>query len=224
MSRPSRGTISAAAAALARRYGRPRRARRRPLLDVLVETVLSQNTNDRNSHRAYLALRRRFPRWDLVMDAPVRAVAAPIASGGLANIKAVRIKALLSEFARRFGRPTLEPLRRLPAEDAYRYLLSLAGVGPKTAACTLLFGQGTPIFPVDTHIARISQRLGWARPGETPAAFQERFRRLVPDRLVLSLHLNLIAHGRAVCHPGRPACPACPIQRHCTWHHSKERS
>lgn len=224
MSTPSRDTISEVAAALASRYGRPRRARRRPLLDVLVETVLSQNTSDRNSHRAYLALRRRFPRWDLAMNAPVRSVAAAISSGGLANIKAARIKALLSEFARRFGRPTLAPLRRMAGEDAYRYLLALAGVGPKTAACTLLFGQGTPIFPVDTHIDRISRRLGWAEPGETPAAFQERFRHLVPDRLVHSLHINLIAHGRAVCHPARPACPDCPIQRQCTWHHRKERS
>ncbi len=217
MTAPAVRRIEAVAKTLLSTYGSPPAAERRPLLDVLIETVLSQNTSDRNSHRAYRALRSRFPRWELVFTSPRRSVAAAIASGGLANIKAARIKALLSGFRRRFGRPTLEPLRHLPAEDAYRYLLSLAGVGPKTAACTLLFGRGTPIFPVDTHIARISQRLGWAEPGETPAAFQERFRRLVPDRLVYSLHINLIAHGRAVCHPRGPACPGCCIRRYCQW-------
>lgn len=208
---------------LQRRYGRPRPARVRPLLDVLIETVLSQNTSDRNSHRAYANLRRRFSRWEGVLRSPVDQVAGAIKAGGLANIKAQRIKDLVAEFTRRNGRPGSGFLSRMAPEDAYRYLMSLKGVGPKTAACTLLFARGTPIFPVDTHIFRISRRLGWAWPRDGRASFQERIRQIVPGELVLPLHLNMIAHGRAVCHPGRPDCPACPLQRHCNWHQRRER-
>jgi endonuclease-3 len=96
--------------------------------------------------------------------------------------------------------------------------MSLKGVGPKTAACTLLFGQGIPIFPVDTHIFRISRRLGWALPGDDRASFQERVRHLVPDGLVYPLHINLIRHGREVCHPTAPECHRCCIRTHCQWY------
>ncbi|HTY08365.1 MAG TPA: endonuclease III [Candidatus Edwardsbacteria bacterium] len=210
--------IDVVAATLQRAYGRPEPVKAGSLLDVLIETVLSQNTSDRNSHAAFLSLRRRFNGWDAVLAAPARSVAAAIRAGGLANIKAARIGELLREFRRRSGRPSLDFIKRMEPEAAYQYLLSLKGVGPKTAACTLLFGLGVPVFPVDTHIFRIARRLGWARPRDDRASFQERIRHIVPDPLVYPLHINLIAHGRAVCHPAAPDCQRCCIHNHCQWY------
>ena len=218
MSVLSRQAITTVASLLQNEYGRPQLSRSRALLDVLIETVLSQNTSDSNSHRAYLSLRRRYPHWVDVVRAPTKSVAAAIKAGGLANIKARRIRELLREFKRSSGDPGLAFLKRMAPGEAYQYLLSLKGVGPKTAACTLLFGLGIPVFPVDTHIFRIARRLGWTRSGDDRASFQELVRHIVPDDLVYPLHINLIRHGREVCHPGVPACQRCCIHKHCQWY------
>jgi endonuclease III len=224
MSLPAAANIAAVDAALRKRYGRPDPGRRRPAVDVLIETVLSQNTSDTNSHRAFLGLKRGFPRWERVMSAPAARVARAIRTGGLANIKARRIKRLLAAVANAGGKPDLSFLKGMGREQAYQHLLRLDGVGPKTAACTLLFGAGIPVFPVDTHIIRIAKRLGWAGAADGPARFQERFRMTVPDPIVHSLHINLIEHGRAACHPRTPRCPDCCIQRYCKWYNRRGRT
>jgi len=198
-------------------YGHPRWARSRPLLDVLIETVLSQNTSDTNSHRAFLSLKEKYPEWDLLYHADIAPIAKAIQSGGLANIKSRVIKGLVASITDKRGNPKLEFLRKLPREEAYRFLLGIKGVGPKTAACTLLFGAGIPIYPVDTHIYRVSLRLGWVRGKEDRAGFQERFRKLIPDELVYPLHLNMIEHGRNICHPRNPECPKCCLLKICNW-------
>jgi len=198
-------------------YGHPRWSRSRPLLDVLIETVLSQNTSDINSHRAFLTLREKYPKWDLLPDADISDIAKAIRSGGLANIKSRVIKDLVTAIAIKRGNAKLEFLRKLPREEAYQFLLGIKGVGPKTAACTLLFGAGIPIYPVDTHIYRVSLRLGWVRGKEAIAGFQERFRKLVPEELVYPLHLNMIEHGRNICHPRNPECPKCCLFKACNW-------
>lgn len=221
MNPPAPRAVRSVAAILRKRYGRPHPGRRRPLVDILIETVLSQNTSDANSHRAWLSLKRAFPRWVQVRTAPTASVARAIRTGGLANIKARRIKLLLAAIANEVGRPDLSFLPTMGREEAYQYLLSLDGVGPKTAACTLLFGAGIPVFPVDTHIIRISKRLGWAHPAADPARFQDRFRRIVPDSLVHSLHITMIRHGREACHPRNPSCPVCCIKHHCQWHNRR---
>jgi endonuclease-3 len=185
------------------------------LLDVLIQTILSQNTSDVNSLRAYAGLRKAFPSWSALAEVDVGKVAVAIRPGGLANIKSRRIVQILRDLKKAYGRPTLEHLRRMKPEAAYAALKDMAGVGPKTAACTLLFGAGIPIFPVDTHIHRVCRRLGWAGPRETREKFQERIRRLVPGKKVYPLHLNLIEHGRRVCRAGKPACPTCCLKTIC---------
>lgn len=196
-------------------YGRPPLRPRRPLLDVLIETILSQNTSDINSLRAYQNLRRVFPDWRRLAESEPRRVAVAIRQGGLANIKSKRIVKIVRDLIREHGRPSLEHLRSKKPEAAYQSLKEIEGVGPKTAACTLLFGDGMAIFPVDTHIYRVCKRLGWVLPKEGREAFQERFRRLVPERAVYRFHLNLIEHGRRVCRPRNPACLVCCLKRLC---------
>ncbi len=202
-------------------YGMPPRNRNRPLLDVLVQTILSQNTSDANSLRAYASLRRSFPGWSLASRAGPGKVAAAIRQGGLANVKSKRIVRIMRVLERERGRPSLEHLRRMEPEAAYEALKSMDGVGPKTAACTLLFGAGIPIFPVDTHIHRVCSRLGWAHRGENRERFQERVRKLIPAGLVYPLHLNLIEHGRRTCRPRNPGCPECCLRKRCPYRRRK---
>jgi endonuclease-3 len=209
---PSMATVSKR---LARCYGRPRQVSGEPLVDVLIRTILSQNTTDTNSLKAYAELRKRYSRWASLAAASQPEVARAIRTGGLSKIKSKRIIALVRSLVKDRGNASLEYLRRMPAEQAYQHLLSIKGVGPKTAACTLLFGAGIPVFPVDTHIYRVSGRLGWARSDEDREKYQERIRHQIPDRLVSPLHLNLIEHGRTVCHPHRPHCRQCCLRTIC---------
>jgi endonuclease-3 len=129
----------------------------------------------------------------------------------------LRISKLLKLIAQEQGRVSLEYLKQLSPEKAYCKLLSYDGVGPKTAACTLLFGAGMPLFPVDTHVHRVCRRLGWAGSKESAGAFQERIGPLIPPELVYSLHVNLIEHGRQVCHPRQPECGRCRLKAYCTF-------
>lgn len=196
-------------------YGVPGPRPRQTLLDALVETILSQNTSDTNSRRAFLNLKNKYPYWDSARRAGPRAIAGAIRSGGLSNVKSRRIHRLLAQMGRSVQGLSLEHLSQLSREKAYRNLMAMEGVGPKTAACTLLFGAGIPVFPVDTHIYRVSLRLEWARDGEGRAKFQERFRREVPDEMVYPLHINLIEHGRRVCRPRGPECGNCCLSEIC---------
>ena len=184
-------------------------------LDSLIGTILSQNTSDVNSGRAFVSLKRRFGTWERILLATPRRIAGAIRQGGLAGIKSRRIKAILSEIKKSHGRLDLGFLKRMPMREGYDYLRSFKGVGPKTAACVLLFACRKPVFPVDTHILRIAKRLGWARPKESAGAFQERMRGRIPRGWVYSLHINLIAHGRAVCRPRRPKCGECVLVKLC---------
>lgn len=213
-------------ATLEEAYGRPRCAREDPL-NCLVGTILSQNTSDANSDRQYDALRRRFGTWERVARAPVGAIASAIRSGGLARIKAERIAAALR--ATRKRQVDFRALRRAPVPEALSELRRLPGVGPKTAACVLLFSLGRPAFPVDTHIHRIARRLGLVPQRATAEQTQEilqraldRVRRDPPGRrgahaAALSLHVNLIRHGRLVCRP-RPRCEVCVLRRQCAYY------
>jgi endonuclease-3 len=198
-------------------YGVPRRRRDRDPLETLIETILSQSTNDRNRDRAFAQLKARFPNWDAVRRASTREIAAAIRVGGLARIKAVRIKRLLREIERRTGALDLSFLPRMPLEEAQHFLRSLDGVGPKTAACVLLFACGRPVFPVDTHIRRIAERLGLIPPGCSDERAHEELGRLIPPRQCYSAHINLIRLGREVCRPRHPRCEACCLIRYCAY-------
>jgi len=204
--------------ALERRYGqkRARRARGNPL-DDLILTILSQNTGDTNSRRAFQMLRRVMPTWEEVHHAPVRKVAEAIASGGLGHLKAVRIKAILNRIHHEQGHFDLTFLRDLSAEEAKAYLSRFKGIGPKTVACVLLFALGRPAFPVDTHVHRVATRLGLVNEQVRPERAQALLESLVPPHLLYSMHLNLVEHGRKICKAREPLCTVCPLSRLCAY-------
>ncbi len=199
-------------------YGTPDWCPSGDALGELVGTILSQHTSDVNSGRAYSQLVAAFPNWEAVRDAPVEQVAQAIRVGGLANLKAQRIQEVLRVLTDRLhGAPlSLDFLADLPLTEARAYLRSLPGVGPKTAACVLLFALGLPAFPVDTHVHRVCKRLGLIGAKVSADQAHAIFERIVPGEWAFPLHVNLIRHGRRVCHAQRPACERCPLRLECS--------
>lgn len=200
---------------LERAYGRPPDLKRTDPVDELIRTVLSQNTSDRNSVPAFHALKKGFASWDGAMKADTRRIAGIIRHAGLANIKAKRIKEVLAEIKRREGRISLAGLGRMDAEEASGYLRSIKGVGPKTAACVLLFSFAKPVMPVDTHIFRVAKRLGLIGKGLDIEEAHEVLTGMVPKDLIYRSHLGIIEHGRRTCRAGRPLCEACVLYKMC---------
>ena len=197
-------------------YGRPAAEPHHDALGELVLTVLSQSTNDRNRDVAYLRLRAALPAWAAVRDAPVAAVEAAIQPGGLHRQKSVRIQAILRALPEAAGgEPSLDHLAALPVGEARDELLALPGGGRKTTACVLLFTRGMPDVPVDTHVSRVGTRLGLFRPRAGFEELHDDMLAIVPRGQDLELHVNLLRHGRRICHAQRPQCPACPLRRMC---------
>jgi endonuclease-3 len=188
--------------------------RRLPALDELVLTILSQNTSDRNSERAYAAMRERFPTWEQVRDADTGALADVLRPGGLADQKAPRIQAALRAVAAT-GHDDLEWLAGLAPADAEAWLVALPGVGRKTAACVLLFSLGEPVMPVDTHVLRVAGRLGLIPPGTSADSAHDLLTDLVPGARMLEAHLLLIRHGRTTCTARNPRCGGCVLLDRC---------
>lgn len=203
-------------------YGEPARKVQRDPLSELILTILSQNTNDENSSKAYEALRARFPSWQAVMEAPSSAVAEAIRTGGLANIKAPRIQRILRQILAERGALTLDFLREMPTAEARKYLLALPGVGPKTAACVLLFSLGREALPVDTHIYRVAGRLGLLDAHLDAARAHEALEALVPPAEYYPFHLLMIQHGRTLCAARKPRCGECPLRNLCRYAASVE--
>jgi endonuclease-3 len=211
----TRRRVRAVHARLQRHFGELLPPRRSDPLDELILTVLSQHTSDVNAGRAFESLGRTFPSWDAVVRAPVNTVAGAIRSGGLANIKAPRIQAILREIDERGGGFDLSPLRKMSDADATSYLASLPGVGPKTAAVVLAFSLGRDTIPVDTHVHRVTTRLRWIEPRTTAAAAHRLLTDLVPSEIRVSLHVGLIRLGREICIARRPRCEVCPVFELC---------
>lgn len=180
-------------------------------LDELIMTVLSQNTSDRNTERAFARLKERFPSWEEVADAPTEEVADAIRLGGLADQKAPRIQRILAQIERREGKLDLSRLAERPDAEIEDYLTTLPGVGPKTAACVLVFSLGRAAFPVDTHVHRVVKRLGWAPPTATAEQVHRSLGTRIPADIRYDLHLALITHGRRICLAGRPRCESCVL-------------
>lgn len=199
-------------------FGSPEWRTPLPALDELVSTILSQNTNDINRDRAFQALRSQFPTWEAVRDAPPQAVVEAIRPAGLGNQKGPRIQAVLRAITAERGSLDLGFLANLPAEEARQWLLRFNGVGPKTAAIVLQFSLGKPAFPVDTHIYRVSGRLG-LRPGNMSVEqAHDHLARLLHPEDYYAAHLNLIRLGREICQARRPDCPVCPLQDLCDYY------
>ncbi len=200
---------------LAGAYGAPPPPRRLAPIDELILTVLSQHTSDVNRDRAYEDLRRAMATWDDVADAPVPAIARAIRRGGLAPTKAVRIKAQLREL-RAQGRPLdAGAFKGMRSAALFDLLLALPGVGPKTAACVLLFSLNRPYFPVDTHVHRIAIRLGLVPIRTDAVATQLALQAALPAASMYPVHMNLIRHGRAVCTAPVPKCEECVLRSGC---------
>ena len=190
---------------------------RGPVLDQVVGTVLSQHTSDRNSGRAFARLKERFPEWEQVLDAPHEEVADAIRCGGIADRKAATIRRILAAVEEREGRVDLERLRGLDDAAVEEYLTSLPGVGPKTAACVLVFAMERDAFPVDTHVHRVTNRLGWIPPGTSAEKAHRLLASAVPPDIRYELHVALIAHGRTVCLAQRPHCDECVLRYLCAY-------
>jgi endonuclease-3 len=184
-------------------------------IDVLVRTILSQNTSDSNSNRAFDSLLTTFGDWESVVAAPVEQIAQAIKSGGLFRIKAVRIKQILEQIEKERGYITLEFLKSMDIIEAKNYLLHLPGVGQKTASCVLLFGLGKPCLPVDTHVFRVAKRLGLIDSRVSVKEAHGLLQKQVPPSKVYQFHLHLIEHGRQLCHAQRPRCSKCVLTEIC---------
>jgi endonuclease-3 len=206
-----RTVVAAICRRLRKVYGPVEPPKQWPVLDELIATVLSQTTSDTNSGPAYEELRRRFPDWDRVRQAPAARIAAAIRQAGLANQKAPRIKTILQRIYEQRGELSLEFLHGMPASEAEEYLASFPGVGPKTAACVLLFACRKPVLPVDTHVHRLAQRIGLIGPRTDAAKSHQELARMVPARQVLEFHIQLIRHGRTVCTARKPPCRDCSL-------------
>jgi endonuclease-3 len=184
-------------------------------LSVLISAILSQNTSDVNRDQAWRRLKERFPTWESLLAADSAEIAEAIRPGGLANIKAPRIKKILRTIKQERGELTLDFLAEMDVDEAKRWLTSLNGVGPKTAAIVLLFSLGKPAFPVDTHVHRVSRRLGLIGLKTTREQAHHTLETLLPPEIYYTFHLNLIAHGREICQAQQPRCATCILQEHC---------
>jgi endonuclease III len=200
---------------LEQRFGPLEPPRASDPLEELIWTVLSQHTSDLNSERAFTALRAAYPSWDAVVRAKPTALADVIRRGGLANTKAARIQEILLEIADREGDYDLSRLRGASDAEAHAYLTSLPGVGPKTAAVVMAFSLGRDAIPVDTHVHRVSRRLGFIPPKASAERAHDILAGLVPDELKTPMHVGLIRLGREICKAPQPRCEDCPLNDLC---------
>lgn len=200
---------------LERVHGRPRWKPTLDPLGELVATILSQNTSDTNSDRAYEALRGAFPTWEAVLQADPDDLVRVIRSGGLASLKGRRIQEILQTVKADRGRLNLDFLMEMPMPAARAYLAAFPGVGPKTVACVLLFACGHPAFPVDTHVYRVTTRLGLLPNGCTAERAHAVLEPLITPSQVYSAHINLIRHGRTICKARQPDCQHCCLRILC---------
>jgi len=212
-------TVFYVAAALKKRYRDFNHYNLKEPLDELLFIICSTKTGEASYRSTFRSLKETFPTHLRIAEAPAEYIARPIVSGGLSNQKAKAIRSLLDMVVEKFGKPTLEPLRNMSDEEAETFLLSLPGVGKKTARCVLMYSLGMQLFPVDTHCWRIARRLGWVRPTQKDRHCaprdMDRLQSKIPPELRYSLHVNMISLGREICTPTAPRCGECPISAWC---------
>ena len=200
---------------LEQEYGSCQWQSNRDPIDVLIETILSQNTSDANSGRAFASLKASFDSWGAVATAPAEHIAEVIKSGGLSQIKAVRIKQVLGQIEKEQGHISLDSLKSMNISEAEDYLLHLPGVGHKTARCVLLFSLAKPSLPVDTHIFRVSKRLGLIDSKTSVEMAHSLLQEQIPPAKAYQFHVHMIEHGRRICHARQPRCNICILKDIC---------
>lgn len=199
-------------------YGEPEWRQHLPPVDELVSTILSQSTSDTNRDKGFYALKDKYPDWDSVMNAPEDEVRDTIRPAGLANQKAPRIQAALRRIVDERGELSLDFLADMPLDEAMDWLMSIKGVGRKTASIVMLFAFGRPAFPVDTHVHRLTKRLGLIGPKVTADKAHKILENMGEAKTFYAFHLNLIRHGREVCIARNPRCAICVLQEHCDYY------
>lgn len=217
VTRPLKDKTNRVIASLENEYGRPRHGKRKDPLAELVFTILSQHTSDTNRDRAWDSLWKKFGSWDEIAMAPQSKIENAIRMGGLAPTKSKVIKNVLARVNKDQGAYSLDLLDDMGMEEAEAYLRSFKGVGIKTIRCVQVFSLRQPAFPVDTHIFRITKRLGLVPEKADPETAHRIMQSLTPPDEVLPFHMNLIAHGRRICKAGRPLCDSCVLSRSCLW-------
>jgi endonuclease-3 len=210
-------TVDEVITLLRKQHGMPERRPRLDPLSELIATILSQNTSDVNSGRAFANLVATFGTWDKVADADVDRISEAIASGGLNRVKAPRIKAILHRIEKEKGSLDLGFLEKMPLAEARGWIESLPGVGPKTAACVLLFSLGRPALPVDTHVYRVAQRIGLIDKKVSPDNAHRILGKMVSPDDVYEFHMNMVCHGRKVCRSRSPLCGGCLLNKGCKY-------
>jgi endonuclease-3 len=203
-------------------YGKPEWHPRLPILEELIQCILSQHTSDSNSWRAYEALREAYPSWQDVIAAPTDQLAEVIRGGGLANQKAPRIQAVLRTVQERSPTFDMRFLEAMDTYDARKYLLSLPGIGPKCAAIVLCFAMGRSVIPVDTHVFRVAWRLGLIEKADGEAKAHDLLQNQVPEEIIYSFHVCLIRHGRSLCKAPVPRCQSCPLTDLCRYYYENQ--
>ncbi len=199
-------------------FGMPDWGEPQPPLDELISTILSQNTNDRNRDMAFRGLRARFDSWEAVRDAPLQTVIDAIRPAGLANQKGARIQEVLRQITLERGELNIDFLYDLPTEEARAWLLRFKGVGPKTAAIVLVFSLGKPAFPVDTHVHRVTGRLGLRPQNMNAEQTHAWLERLFPPEIYGPAHINIIFLGRRICTARNPKHEICPVKELCDYY------
>jgi len=200
---------------LEQEYGHGKWQPDRDPIDVLIGTILSQNTSDANSGRAFASLKDSFDSWEAVASAPAEHIAQVIKSGGLSQIKAVRIKQVLEQIEKKQGRISLDSLKSKSIAEAEDYLRRLPGVGHKTARCVLLFSLGKPSLPVDTHVFRVAKRLGLIDSRISIEKAHSLLQEQIPPSKVYQFHVHMIEHGRRICRARQPRCDRCILRGIC---------
>jgi len=200
---------------LVNHFGIPQRPKKLPNpLDTLIATILSQNTNDRNSYQAYLNLKQKYKNWNNLADISRTDIEKTIKVAGLGKQKSATIKSLISSLQKKTGKVDLLQIKKMSDDEILGELTSINGIGVKTASCVLLFSLDRNICPVDTHVHRTLNRIGLVKTNAPEKTFKQ-IKIFLPDGVAHQFHTNLIKLGREICKPAKPICSICPLLKEC---------